>query len=406
MIGPYWWFFLIALGVVSLIMRYNVLFLFVLLLALASAAVVLWSRYCLHSVTYRRRLKDERIFQGEETELIIEVTNAKPLPLAWLGLSDRFPQGLTLVTGRLATVEEEKENVSSLYDLLALRWYERVQRRHRVRGNQRGAYWFGPASLTSGDLFGFDTQYKRVEERDRLVVYPKIVPVRELGLPFEQPAGEFKAQRRIIEDPLRMATVREYVPGDSVRYIHWKNSARLNQLQTKIFDPSSNPTLVIFCDLQTDFRPYNFVPEYLELVITSSASIAIHALHMRQAVGLYVNGGPPGAGHWTTVPPGRSPGQGTQILDALAPLVGFRMIPLYQLLRRSMPALPHGSTVLVVTAQATEKLYVSLLNVRDAGHPVVLLTVGDQKPDVPGTFTTFHLGGRDAWHHLEALELA
>ena len=102
MIGPNWWFFLIVLGIVSLIMHYNLLFLFVLLLALASAAVVLWSRYCLHGVTYRRRLKDERIFYGEETELTIEVTNAKPLPLAWLGILDRFPSNLALVTGRLA----------------------------------------------------------------------------------------------------------------------------------------------------------------------------------------------------------------------------------------------------------------------------------------------------------------
>jgi uncharacterized protein (DUF58 family) len=409
-----WWTLLIVLAIVSLFMRFDVLLSFVLLLVLASAAVLLWSRYCLHGVAYRRRLRDERIFYGEETELTIEVTNAKPLPLAWLGLADRFPKGISLITGRLVVSEAvpEKETdaregiVPFLHDLLALRWYERVQRTYRIRGDQRGAYWFGPATLTSGDLFGFDTRYQHVTQMDRLLVYPRVVPVQELGLPFERPAGEFKATRRVIEDPLRMATVREYVPGDSIRYIHWKNSARLDQLQTKVFDPSAAPTLILFCDLQTDFRPYNYVPEYLELAITSSASLAIHALRARQAVGLYVNGGPSGAGHWTYVPPGRSPGQGTQILDALAPLVGFRMLPLHQLLRRSMPALPYGSTVLAITAYISEDLFVALLRVQDAGHPVVLLTVGDRKPDVPGMFTTYHLGGRDAWHRLETLELA
>jgi uncharacterized protein (DUF58 family) len=157
--------------------------------------------------------------------------------------------------------------------------------------------------------------------------------------------------------------------------------------------------------LQTVRNPYNIIPEYLELIITSAASIAVHALDQRYAVGLYANGGPRNANHWTIVPPGRSPAQVTHILDALAPLFGFRLIPLHQLLQRSMPAMSYGSTVIVVSAQATTDLFVALLTLQDANHPTVLLTVGDEKPEVPPTFTRHHLGGRDAWHRLETLEL-
>jgi uncharacterized protein (DUF58 family) len=239
-----------------------------------------------------------------------------------------------------------------------------------------------------------------------LLVYPRIVPVERLGIPAERPAGEMKAQRKVIEDPLRMATVREYMPGDSIRHIHWKNTARLNRIQTKVFDPSSSHVIAIFVDLQTVYNPYGLVSEYLELVITSAASIAIDALDRRYAVGVYANGGPRNASHWSIVPPGRSPGQATAILDTLAPLFGFRLLPLHQLLRRSMPSLPYGSTVLAITAQATEALFVSLLTLQDAGHPVVLCTVGDEPPEIPVTFLGYHLGGRDAWHRLEALELA
>lgn len=407
MIGPRWWFFIIVIVIVGLVMKYNLLVLFGVLLALASGAAALWSKYCLSSLTYRRRLKSERIFCGEETDLSIEITNAKPLPLPWLWISDRFPQDLALVTGKLSTtVGDEEETLSFLYDLMSIRWYERLQRTYRIRGNRRGLYEFGPVSLISGDLFGLDQKYERFDSTDRLMVYPKVVPVTELGLPFERPGGEVKATRKVIEDPLRMATVREYVPGDSPRHIHWKNSARAAKLQTKVFDPSANPTLVIFCDLQTHYYPYNFVPEFLELVITACASIALHALDMRQAVGLYVNGGPRNAGYWTFVPPGRSPSQATQILDTLAPLVGFRLVPLHQLLRRAIPVLPYGSTIMPITATVNDELFATLLRIRDAGHPINLLTVGDQAPKVPAIFETFHLGGRDAWHHLEALELA
>jgi hypothetical protein len=71
-----------------------------------------------------------------------------------------------------------------------------------------------------------------------------------------------------------------------------------------------------------------------------------------------------------------------------------------------MPLLPYGSTVVVITARPVEEVLVSLLRLKDAGHPIVLLTVGDEEPEVPVLFDTFYLGGRDAWHRLEALELA
>jgi uncharacterized protein (DUF58 family) len=401
-----WWILLGILFVLSLALRYDMLFLFTVLLVMASAASVLWYRYCLHGVTYRRRLRDERVFHGEETDLVIEVTNAKPLPLAWLLIRDRFPKEVSLLTGVLGTTEQQETSVLSLTDMLALRWYERVQRVYRIRGDRRGVFTFGPAGITSGDIFGFGHKYAQIERTDRLVVYPKVVPVERLGVPAERPAGEMKATRRIIEDPLRMATVREYMPGDSIRYIHWKNTARRNQLQTKVFDPSASRVLAVFVDLQTTPNPYSLVPEYLELIITSAASISVHALEMRHPVGLYANGGPRDAGHWTVVPPGRSPGQGTQILEALAPLTGFRLLPLHQLLRRSMPTLPFGSSVLAITAQPVESVLISLLTLQDAGHPVSLFTVGDGEQEHTTAFATHHLGGRDVWERLETLELA
>lgn len=409
MIGPRWWIFVLVIVLVGLIMRYDLLILFGVLLAVISGVAQLWTRYCLAGLTYRRRLGSDRIFCGEETELSIEIVNAKPLPLPWLWISDRFPHNLTLITGRLATTTaggDEQENISFLFDLVSVRWYERLQRTYRIRGTKRGVYEFGPVSLISGDLFGLREKYERMEETNRLLVYPKVVPVTALGLSFERPGGEVKATRKVIEDPLRMSTVREYVPGDNPRHIHWKNSARVGNLQTKVFDPSANPTLVLFCDLQTHFYPYSFVPEYLELAISACASIALYALNNRQAVGLYVNGGPHGAGHWAFVPPGRSPAQATRILDTLAPLVGFRLVPMHQLLRRAIPVLPYGSTVMVITAVVGDELLATLLRIQDAGHPVKLLTVGDTPPDVPAIFDTFHLGGCDAWHRLEALELA
>jgi uncharacterized protein (DUF58 family) len=426
-----WWTFLAALFGLSVILRHRGLFFFAALLALASGASVLWYRYCLHGVSYRRKFREQYVFSGEETELSIEVTNAKPLPLPWLMIRDGFPKSVALLTGMLqsssgvsdeagsyresraqnGTVSRNDAAVISLTDMLSMRWYERVQRTYRIQAQKRGVYAFGPADVTSGDIFGFGQKGARFEGLDYLVAYPKVFPVEQLGLPpdfipAERPGGEFKAVRRIVQDPLRMAAVREYVAGDSIRHIHWKSTAKLDRLQTKVFDPSASHVVTLFADVQTVHNPYGFISEYLELVISATASVAIYGLDKRQAVGLLVNGGPSGSSYWTSVPAGRSAEQGARILESLAPLTGFRLQPLYQLLRRSMPLLPYGSTVVAITARPVEEVLVSLLGIKDAGHPVVLLAVGDEEPQVPLLFDTFYLGGRDAWHRLEALELA
>jgi uncharacterized protein (DUF58 family) len=345
-------------------------------------------------------------------------------------IRDGFPKSVALLTGTLQSpfrdpeegasgdglsqngaVQRNDAPVISLTDMLSMRWYERVQRTYRIQVQKRGVYAFGPADLTSGDIFGFGQKGTRFDKLDQLIAYPRVVPIEQLGLPpdllpAERPGGEFKAVRRIIQDPLRMASVREYVAGDSIRHIHWKSTAKLDRLQTKVFDPSASHVVTLFADVQTVHNPYGFIAEHLELVISATASLAVYALDKRQAVGLLVNGGPSGSSYWTSVPAGRSAGQGARILEALAPLTGFRLQPLYQLLRRSMPLLPYGSTVVAITALPVEEVFVSLLNVRDAGHPVVLLTVGDKEPAIPALFDTYFLGGRDAWHRLEAMELA
>ena len=133
-----WCTVLILLFGSSLVLRSDVFFFFAILLAVATAASVVWSRYCLRAVTYRRVLRDERIFAGEDTQLSIEVTNAKPLPLAWLLLRDQFPEGVNLTTGALDDAHGQGTSVRVLTNMLSMRWYERVIRSYRVRAERRG----------------------------------------------------------------------------------------------------------------------------------------------------------------------------------------------------------------------------------------------------------------------------
>ena len=287
-----------------------------------------------------------------------------------------------------------------------MRWYERVRRVYRLHGAQRGAYTFGPTELTSGDLFGFRWRTGNQATTDSLLVYPKLVPLEQWRLPSGRPLGEELATRRLIADPLRFAGVRDYVPGDNPRHIHWKNSARWGRLQTRVFDPEATQALVLVVDVQTsDQGTFWLVPAYLELIISAAASIADSALAERRAVGLFTNGNAARQAGTIEVPVGRAPGQRAVLMDAFAQVRGFALLTGENLLYRLVRILPWGATVVVLSARPSAGLQAALLAVQDAGHATALLTVGEAPIAVPAELDVHHLGGIDAWENLATLEL-
>lgn len=405
MIGAFWWTLLLALLILSAATRDARLFLFVILLAAGSAVSALWSRFSLSELYYQRHFGRRRLEYGEETDLTIEVFNAKPLPLPWVLISDQYPDGVELLTGQLGTSRAVSFK-SALVNFLALRWYERVRRVYRLRGGNRGVFPFGPAEIYAGDVFGFRRQNRRDTHLDRLVVYPRIVPVEMLGLPAARPSGDFATARRILEDPLRFRGVREYRAGDSLRHVHWKASARQGQLQTRVFDPSASRVIMLLIDVQTTEQPYGLVPEYLELLICAAASMASQNLEAGHAVGLMANSSAVTNSELIRLPAGRRPEQLALLLEGMAELTGFRLTSLTRLLGIIGSDLPYGATLVVFTSRPEAEVMEQLLSLQDAGHGVVLITAGEAPPDVPPQIISYHLGGTESWHELESFELA
>ena len=404
MITGLWWVLVVVLVLGGVGLRNGALFLFGLLLGLGSTASVLWGRYCLAAIGFRRTFATSNLNFGEETELTVEIVNAKPLPLAWLRVRDEWPVNIPLLTGQLGHSYKADRDVLETW--LAMRWYERVRRVYRLRGAQRGAYAFGPVELAAGDLFGFRWRDETREDTNLLFVFPKIVPVWRWVLPSGRPLGEALAPRRLIDDPLRFAGARDYMPGDNPRHIHWKNSARLGHLQTRVFDPEATQAVVLVIDVRTsDNSTYWYVPAFLELLISAAASISAYALDERRAVGLFTNASAVRYEGPIEVPIGRALGQQTLLLEALARMRGFALLSGEALLQRLARVLPWGATVVVLSAYPVAGLQSALLRVQAAGHGCVLLTVGAEAIDPPDGLAVYHLGGEDAWANLAALEL-
>jgi uncharacterized protein (DUF58 family) len=377
------WLYLIGGALLgSLLFREPLLFIVSLILLLVAATVRIWDRYCLTGLSYRRELGQKRAFFGEEVPFVLEIVNAKPLPLAWLEVEDAVPgEGLAVVPGHLGPSHMPGRRLLSM--LLSVRWYERVRRHYVVRCGARGYHPFGPATLRTGDVFGFATQELEVPAEDYLLVYPRIVSLPGLGLPAHDPFGDAPLQRQwLFEDPLRTIGVREYRPGDSPRRLHWKATARApdQHLQVKLLEPTTTFRLMVLLNVST-FREHwawqGYDPELLEAAITVAASVANWAAEQGYQIGLSANARAYRSRAALRMLPSRDPRQLMHVLEALATVVPMATMGPDSLVELEAHDLAYGTTVVMVSATAAESLLRQLARVRRAGHRPALVLVGE-----------------------------
>lgn len=426
-----WYYAAIAVVLVSLLFRQPLLLLLGLLALFILLVADIWAKYCMRNVRYKRELSEKRVLFGEEITLSLSIENAKLLPLPWLEIEEIVPRDLQFSGSNLRV--SVSSNSFLLESLFSLRWYERVTRRYIVLCSARGVHTFGPTTMRSGDVFGFQSRQEALANRQYLLVYPMVVPLARFSLPAHHPFGDYNAPRRMLEDPSRVVGVRDYMYGDDLRRVHWKATAHTMQLQSKLYQPTTTYTLVLFLNVATQLDVYYGIhPELQELEICVAASVANWALDEGLAVGLYANTtmympelgmklptGQDGSAEKTTsvesivaeqlkrrrvhLPPSSNEEQRRRIMETLARIQSYFGTPIEDLLQVERGRLPAGATVVVVTSAISDPLLESLARVRQSGHAVTILFVGDAAiaPKLAGV-TIHHLGGEETWKRLMA----
>lgn len=369
-----WIYGSLLLLIVGMAARQPALTVLATLVLLTAGLSWLWNRYSLHAVTYRRRLSATRLFRGETLVVEFELVNKKLLPLAWIEAQDDLPDRVVALDRRVAPGDSPGRIV--LPYVTSLRPYERVTWRATLRCPHRGYFTVGPARLASGDIFGFFSREERVATQEAILVYPRVVPLLDLGIPPRQAFGETRAPRALLVDPLRPVGIRDYRPEDSQRDIHWKATARMQQLQVRVFEPTTVTQLALFLDLDSDEQFWRAIEtDRLEAAISVAASLAAFAVDQRYAVGVYSNRFVGGAGRPLRVAPGGGPAQLTKVLESLAKLSPFGAIEFAKHLRQETRNFPWGSTIVVIAATMPPALAATLETLRAEGQRVVLVAI-------------------------------
>jgi uncharacterized protein (DUF58 family) len=351
----------------------------VLLLSVAGLSWF-WATFSLHGLTYSRAFSEVRAFEGETITLTLAVRNAKPLPLPWVNVRDFFPPELPVGEAHLDI--NPATNLAEFRTFWMLGPYQRVTRHFRVLCSIRGFHRYGPAHLTTGDAFGFFNRHRDDPDSTQfLIVYPRLYPVAELRLPTKNPFGEVRVTGSLFEDPLRPAGVREWRSADPMRRVHWKATARRQELLSRVYEPSEEQVVQLFLNVTTMERHWHgYIPELQERAISVAGSLAALASAQRLPVGIIANGALPGSDQALRLLPGRSPNQLLHILELLAAVTPFATLPIETLLLYEAPHLPWGATLVVVTAIAHDELLAALIDLAAVGRRVMLFTLAEKPP--------------------------
>jgi uncharacterized protein (DUF58 family) len=253
--------------------------------------------------------------------------------------------------------------------------FERINKPYQLTAPERGVYHLGPATVRSGDPFGLFPEERFSTERTRLLVYPKLVDVGEQALPARRPFGEIAGGLRVFEDPARIAGLRDYESGDSMRRIDWNATARLGRLQSRVYEPTSSHHLLVCLNTAT-LEPHwaGFIPGLFEGGISIAAAIALQAHEQRYAVGLLATSSVIDDKSAIRIMPGRETHQLLRILEALATVTPYVLDSLAAMLDREEYRMTAGTSLAVVTATMPDDLIVTLHRLQKRGYPLVVLT--------------------------------
>ena len=309
-----------------------------------------------------------RILNGETVQAKLVVKNGAPLPVPWVRLHEHLPLELT--------------SPAFFNNLISLGPRETIELRYELTGKQRGYYQIGPLNLSSGDPFGLDQTSIRWIAFQTTIVYPKVVPVADLGLPSRSPFGHLKTQQRLYQDPSRTIGVRDYLAGDSIRTINWKTSAATGSLKVRKLEPAMTLETLLLLNLNADEYQVRSLHTAVENAITVAASIMNHLISLRQETGILTNGvdirteqSSRRPGRATGLPLRKGRGHLIQALELLACLGWVRDVPFSQFCARNGDQIPWGATIVIICPRLNDGLMDTAISFAQSGHQVSFIFI-------------------------------
>ena len=144
---------------------------------------------------------------------------------------------------------------------------------YRVPTERRGRYEIGPLRASVGDPFGLSSRTWRAAGLDEVIVQPRVHEV----MPLPEGGGDDldSDDRRVVgqlDVTGEFLMLREYAPGDDLRRVHWKSTARHQRLMIRQDESRRRAPVLVMLDVRSsahDRASFEIAVEAVASIVTS-----------------------------------------------------------------------------------------------------------------------------------------
>ncbi|MGD9856472.1 MAG: DUF58 domain-containing protein [Planctomycetaceae bacterium] len=286
-----------------------------------------------------RRTIPQRVMAGEPFSVELELTNPKWWLNAWLmNVRDKVGNG------------REELQPEVLFTRIPRRGRETG--RYQLRLSQRGRYSFGRIQINTRFPLGLVERGLVLKNPAEILVYPRIGRFTSSWRRQLQTATQLVSQAHprggSYDDDFHR--IREYRPGDDPRAIHWRTSARRDELMVREFRESRDRHLILLLDLFLPPSPTEMQRQRFEFAISLAATMFHEQMLNSRGTDICFAANGAAVQEWSG---SAQHGGREQFLDLLALLRPSSHAEMEALLRVALrEQTPHSRTVLITSVRS------------------------------------------------------
>ncbi|HEX6990017.1 MAG TPA: DUF58 domain-containing protein [Bacillota bacterium] len=222
-----------------------------------------WVRTAARGLSVDLDVDRRRLFAGDRVRLKVALAYRNPLPLGKVVTKVVFRGPVQATPGDGAGAPPPAADGSvgpaALVDTWIPRPRLRLTRTRTLTLPRRGLIRVDRIEITASDPLGLFSARLTLAQPLRLIVYPPAAGPRRLPTSDRRPGGPRVTAGWLWPDPALYAGARPYRPGDPLRWVDWRATARHRSLQVKTFDSSRRAAVAVLVDLRTYSHPWDGV---------------------------------------------------------------------------------------------------------------------------------------------------
>jgi len=189
--------------------------------------------YLAKPLTISETVSSDDIVKGETLQYYVTVRNTSLLPCASVNL-------------KFKTLEHIETDITEKF--FALMPNDSHGVKFNIQSKYRGVFRIGIEKTTMYDFLGLFKFKQYYDSTIDIIVRPRIVEIDFMHLVTAKEGQETEINFTKEEDYTNMSDLRRYQPTDGYKRIHWKVSAKRNQLISKIYSTTQKNSVEVFID--------------------------------------------------------------------------------------------------------------------------------------------------------------